>query len=334
VSEPTLRAAYLISGSDIPKVETAVARLRRHFAAEAVEHVSATECAGADVVMLCNAGSLLGARRLVVVEEVDGRPNADGQLRNGWKAADVEAVVDYLRSPAEGTVLALVARATKKDAVLAKAVGRDGVLVYDVAKRALHQWVSDRLRELGVRAEPDACSALLHLVGDDVNLLAREIEKLATWADGEPIGEREVENLVAPTADTPVYRVTDAWGRREIADLLDATEALLERSHRPVSATVPMIAAALARQVSVVRRAKRLDDAGVQPRAAMKELGVRFEFQAERAFQFSRNFSDTELDAAIVRLATLDHALKGGSRLAPELELQRALVAVIHETRG
>ena len=36
----------------------------------------------------------------------------------------------------------------------------------------------------------------------------------------------------------------------------------------------------------------------------------------------------TELDDALIRLAELDHALKGGSRLAGELELERALVEI------
>ena len=114
--------------------------------------------------------------------------------------------------------------------------GATGLLVFDIAKRGLQQWVADRFREKGVHAEPDACAALLHLVGDDVSALAREIEKIATWADGEPVGEREVEELVAATADTPVFRVTDAWGRRDLTGLLEATEAMLERSGRPVSA--------------------------------------------------------------------------------------------------
>src|SRR3712207_8632055 len=43
-------------------------------------------------------------------------------------------------------------------------------------------------------------------------------------------------------------------------------------------------------------------------------------------FAQAANFSDEELGEATVRLARLDHALKGGSRLAPDLELQRALI--------
>jgi hypothetical protein len=40
----------------------------------------------------------------------------------------------------------------------------------------------------------------------------------------------------------------------------------------------------------------------------------------------AENFSEEELRDAAVRLAELDHALKGGSRLSGDLELERALV--------
>jgi hypothetical protein len=46
----------------------------------------------------------------------------------------------------------------------------------------------------------------------------------------------------------------------------------------------------------------------------------------EKLYGQARNFGVEELGDAIVRIAELDHALKGGSRLAGDLELQRALV--------
>lgn len=327
-----LEAVYLLVGTDRPKIETAVGRLRRHFEPESIERVSATEASGEDVVALCNAGSLFGGQRLVIADDVDGRPDSDGRLRNAWKAADIAAVSAYLAAPAPDAVLALVARAMKKDAPLTKVCAKAGdVLTYDVARRGLQQWVAERFKALGVRAEPDACAALIHVVGDDLHALALEVEKIATWAGDEPVGEREVEQLVAATADTPVFAISDAWGRRDLAKALEAAEALVERSSRPVSATVPMVANQLARQIGVVRRAKRLDEQGVRAKDSLDELGVKFAFQAERAYQFARNFSESELEDALMRLAELDHALKGGSRLAADLELQRALVDVCRD---
>jgi DNA polymerase-3 subunit delta len=329
VAEVDLKPVYLFGGSDRPKVAVAVERLRRHFVPESIERVTAQEATGAEVVSLCNAGSLFGDRRLVIVDDVDGRRNAEGQLRSAWKTADVEAVVAYLTSPAPAVVLALVANVVRRESPLAKACSPAGdLLVYDVAKRRVVAWVSERFKALGVAADPDASAALVQLVGDDSYTLASEIDKIATWADGEPVGAVEVEQLVAVSADAPVYAVTDAWGHRDVGRALDATEAALERAARPGPGTVSMVAAHLARQVGIVRRARRLEDGGARPKAAMSELGVRHEFQARRAFEFGQNFSDAELDTALVRVADLDHALKGGSRLQPELELERALIDI------
>ena len=97
---PALKPVYLLTGSDRPKIETALARLRRHFEPEATEIVSAQEQSGAEAAALCNAGSLFGDARLVLVEGVDGRRNSEGRLANGWKAADVKAIEEYLASPA------------------------------------------------------------------------------------------------------------------------------------------------------------------------------------------------------------------------------------------
>ena len=96
---PELKPVYLLTGSDRPKIETALGRLRRHFPAEAIDLLSAQESSGADAAAHCNAGSLFGDARLVVVDGVDGG-GTEKRLVNGWKAADVKAVAEYLASPA------------------------------------------------------------------------------------------------------------------------------------------------------------------------------------------------------------------------------------------
>ena len=215
------KPVYLLTGSDRPKIEHALARLRGHFAPEAIEVRSALDTAAEAVVALCNAGSLFGDARLVVVEDVDGRRDSDNRLKGGWKAADVEVVGAYLSSPAPATVLALVGEDVKKTTALWKACAKAGdVLDYGVAKKEVQSWVAEQFRQRGARAEPDACAALVQLVGDDLHALATEVDKLATWAAGEPIGEREVEELAAPAADTPAFTLTDAWAVRDAARAL------------------------------------------------------------------------------------------------------------------
>jgi DNA polymerase III delta subunit len=71
------RPVYLLTGSDRPKIEAALVRLRRHFAPEAIDIRSALDTNADMVVALCNAGILFGVARLVFVLDVDGGRDSD-----------------------------------------------------------------------------------------------------------------------------------------------------------------------------------------------------------------------------------------------------------------
>jgi len=319
---------YLLTGSDRPKIDTALARLRRHFAPEAIETVTALVSSGEAAVALCNAGSLFGDARLVIVEAVDGARDGDNRLRGGWKAADVEALAAYLASPSPGTVLALVGEDVKKTTALWKACAKAGsILEFAVPKSKLQAWVSDQFAQRGVAAEPDACAALVQLVGEDLHALSAEVEKLATWAAGEPVGEREVAALVAPTAELPIYELTEAWAARDAARALDATEVLFERESRQRRDTAARLAGALGGHLNRLRTIKRLAGEGLRSKEVAAKLKLN-PFYAGKLFAQAEGFSSEELRDAVVRLAELDRALKGQSKLAPDLEVQRTLVAL------
>ena len=223
-------------------------------------------------------------------------------------------------------MLALVAEELKKDAPLTKACAKAGdVLAFEVAKRNVANWVAERFKQAGARAEPDACAALVHLVGEDFHQLANEIDKLALWAGDEPIGQNEVELLVAAVAETPTFALTDAWAQRDGGRTLAASETIFEREGRPRRDTAPRMAGALTNHLAFMRRCQHLAAEGVRPRDAASTL-KRHPFYVEKVFAQAANFSEDELREAVVRLAELDHALKGGSKLAPDLELQLALI--------
>ena len=312
-----LRPIYLIAGSDRPKVELAVGRLRAHFDAAAVEMLSATEASGADAVAACNALGLFGSgHRLVLVQDAER-----------WKADDGKAIAEYGKAPAPDTVLALVADEVRKDSPLAKACAKVGeVLVYEVQRRDLVRWLGEQLGRRKAKADNAALRALIASAGDDPAVLASEIDKLATWADGEEIDVTAVETLAAAVVP-PIWSLTDAWGRRDVSAVLRAAQQLLEHSSAARSSTVPRIANALVDQVRLVRSCQSLREQGVRPSDAAKRLR-RKEYPVRKAYELAERFGEEELEATLVRLAELDVALKGGSRLPDELELTRALVDI------
>ncbi|HEU5363447.1 MAG TPA: DNA polymerase III subunit delta [Gaiellaceae bacterium] len=313
-----LKPAYLIAGGDRPKVDRAVARLRARFEPDAVELHDATETTGDDAVAACNSLGLFGAgNRLVVIENVEA-----------WKAADAKAVAGYLRSPTPGTTVALVGGELKKDAPLAKAVAGSGdVLIWDVQTKAIHRWIADQFKLHATPVEAEACRRLSELVGEDLYELAGEVEKLATWARGDEVTETDVEALVAPRAGSPPWNLTDAWGARDVGGVLRAAERMLDRTGDPPSRTIPRLVGSLTNHLRRARAAHRLEAGGVSPADAAARLGMK-PYPVQKLYGQIRNYSAAEIDAALIRLAQLDHALKGGSRLAGELELERALVEI------
>src|SRR5919202_5799903 len=152
-----LKPVYLITGGDRPKIQRALRRLRDRIGDDATELLSAADASGDDAVAACNALGLLGGGgRLVIGEEVDR-----------WKAPDVKAIAAYVVSPAPDTVLALVAAELKKDSALAKACAKAGdVLVYEIPKRRLADWVTKQFGDRGISVEADAARLLIEIVGD------------------------------------------------------------------------------------------------------------------------------------------------------------------------
>jgi len=319
-----LLSAYLIIGTDRPKVTRALRRLRDRVGEDATEHMSAQEASGEDVAAACNALGLFTVEsRLVVVEQVER-----------WKAADVKAVVEYLKRPAPTTVLALLGHEVKRDSPLAKAVVKAGeVLAYDVptkgrgSKADLPKWVELQFKERGIQIDHDAARALVELVGDNADELATEVDKLTTWAAGERIGEREVAELVPARAEAPPFDLTDSWGHKDVAGVLAAGERIVERSGDAPRDVLLRTAGLLVNHVGRVRECQALDAEGVPPGAAAERL-KRNRFYVQKLYEQARNFSPEELGDAIVRLAELDHALKGGSKLPSELEFSRALIDI------
>lgn len=328
-----LKPVYLLTGSDRPKVDLAVHRLRARFNSDAVEHLSVLDSRdserGADIVAACNSMGLFGdGDRLVLVTEVDGRPNPEGRYGGGLKVADVELIAAYLASPAPGAVLALVAAELKADSPLAKAVKKKGdVLAYDVSVKELPRWIRERFTARQVPADIEACKRLIELVGDDRRELATEVDRISTWSAGQPVTEDAVERIVFPRAETEAFALTDAFGKRDLRAALAAAEARFAHA-TDVPRELTSLTALLANHVRRLRDVQELEAQGVRSADAAVTL-KRHPFYVKKLYEQAGNYSRDELRQTLLALSRLDHGLKGGSKEPGELSFIRTLVATV-----
>jgi DNA polymerase III subunit delta len=315
VADSELRPIYLLTGGDRPKIRRALVRLRARFGPESVETIDAAAAGGEEAVAACNSLGLFAGDggRLVVVEGVEQ-----------WKKEDEEAIAGYVANPAPGALLALVAGGDLKGSTLPALAAKAGeVLAYDIPRpRDLPSWVRAQFERLGVAVDAEGARALVEVVGEDATALASEVDKLAAWSGGEPIGRREVELLAAPAHEASQWAIMDAWGARDLTASLSACHADLERGAEPF-----LVAMRLGSQVTLVRQVQLLQEEGLGARDIAKRLR-KHEYRVRKALGHAENYSRDELDEAVVRLARLDADLKGASRVAGELELERALIEI------
>jgi len=171
-----------------------------------------------------------------------------------------------------------------------------------------------------------------HAMGGAANGIAYrwvrlEIERdrrFATLTVSAPDGDQPATPSAFLAAGSSAWAIA-AW--RELDDAL-----LHLRFNEPeVGVVLLRTAGLMTSHVGRVRECRRLDAEGVPPAAAAERL-KRNRYYVQKLYEQAGNFSEDELDDAVVRLARLDHALKGGSKLPGELEFTRALIDVSRGT--
>ena len=332
-----LTPAYLIFGTDTPKVRRAVGRFKRRVVAEAGSDLSLTTVeagagsgtlSGAEVVDLLQTGSFVPGRRAVVVEAADR-----------WKVGERNLVAKYLADPYPETTVVLVGEAFDPRESLTKAVVQGGtILQYDVPKHGLAPWVRELARGLQLEVSPAEARHLLHVVGEDPAMLESELRKLAGYvgavAGGElvEVDESDIDAVCSPGLEAKIWDLTDAVGKMDRPAAFRVLEELFALGGAPRSAggsfgdPTRFIFVSLARHIDLLRQAHLLPVMSAE--AAGKELGVH-SYRARRLLEQRKTFSMRAVEHATVVLAEADAALVGGSQLEPELVLERALLRLV-----
>ena len=214
-----LLAAYLANGDDVLKRERVEHQLVKRVGALGdlafnSETFDGEQAVGADIVAACNTLPFMSEVRLVTVRNAD-------KLRK----ADSEALVSYLASPSDTTVLALYAGSLAKNTRLYKAVaafGKQAIIdCSSVAKRDLPSHVVKMAKAHGITLRSDAAGMLVELVGEDTVRIDAELKKLSLAHTGDKaITGKEVADMVGRTNEPKPWEFTDAFSERDTAKCL------------------------------------------------------------------------------------------------------------------
>ena len=181
--------AYLFHGDDdYLKEEEIRALVERATDADTrdfnLETRRGAEVDAAALGVALSALPMMAERRVVVIRDVM------------LLKKDARTVLErYLERPASDVVLVLAAGAgTKPDPVLLRQT--TAIDFRPLTGDQLTQWVAHRAASLGVSITPPAAALLCSATGNDLALLAGEIDKLRSYTNGADIGETAVGAVV------------------------------------------------------------------------------------------------------------------------------------------
>jgi DNA polymerase III delta subunit len=180
-------------------------------------------------------------------------------------------------------------------------------------RRALIALIDTMAGELGVRFAPRAAETLADHVGNEPQLLARELEKLALRYGAEPVSAEQVLDTVSGERSLTAFALEGALRDRRVAHAVAALRRALAQGERP-----ELLVGQIASELRALLRARAMLDAGMDEESAKRAFGGgRGFYVVPRA----RNFRRRELERALCELADADVAAKtGGGAVAARIE--------------
>jgi DNA polymerase-3 subunit delta len=334
MSEPEpLLPAYLIVGTDRPKVRRAITRLKQRVTDESGSDLNINvfdaeaHTAEAVVEAASTPGFTLGTRLLLVL-------NA-----HRWKAKQRQILAAYLGDPMPDTCLAVEGETFTDADALRKAVAKVGkVLPYDLPKKyQMAGWVRERARAMRLPMSGAVAKHFLDVCGQEpgqAERLERELEKLTLYCRGGEATDEAIDQVCTPDDEARIFDLMDAVGRRERTRAFALLETIFASGDPRNDANAVFFS--LLRHVRMLDAASQLGESdqstaakqlGVHPYTAKKLLDQRRQYDRRRLARAYRALSTAETGLRGRAPATLESSggVNHGDRLVVELALAQML---------
>lgn len=343
----------LLHGPDDFSAREALARLREQYDFGANQNTfSGGETTLADLRVVADTMPFLSERRLVILDglpkrkrkqETGGAAPADepkealaeqaapsksgrGKKRKSAEVdprAFVEELAVYAGELPETTVLVVLCdEQLEGDSPLIHAARKHGEAHSFPPFRgpALERWAVQRARAKDATLRPEAARLLVSEVGEDLRLLAQEIDKLCIYVGrGGDVRVDEVRLLTPSTRVSRVFDLTDALTRRDRKRALALLHERLDAGESPLG-----IVAMTAYQTRALLQIKALAERGLRAPQIAQSAGLA-PFVVEKSLSLAKQIPFDQLEQAHRALLEIDQGLKL-SRLTPEMALDLLVV--------
>ena len=297
----------VLTGDDLYHLDQAQAKILDHLvpdktAAFGLSILGDDSISTSALVGAARSSGMFASRRVVFLRDIAGLEG------------DPEPLTAYAASP--GSESFLIVRAPKLDRKrkLHKALAEAGACLAfrapagDAEFKALAAEMTAMAAARGVRLEPAAAGLLREVFGADLNRIASELDKLASWLGCEggpaaPVDAATLRELIAGSEILTGWELADTVTKRDAVEAIAAARRLLLSGKEPI-----VILGGLASRARSLLRAKALTEAGV----SLKDVidGARAWYFRDALATGLKRYTMTELLNMPARFLEADRCLK------------------------
>ena len=267
-----------------------------------LEDFEARESLVGDWIAAAKTLPFLGGKKLVIVRNLH---------EVILEETDQKALLQYIAAPELDSCLVITAdKADQKRKLYKNLTAQQGALPCEAPQEAaLFTWVKNRVSSFGYDLSLEAARKIVDKVGAKPAILAKELEKLMTYAGKEnKITESMVEDLIGEIKMENAFLLTEALKNKKVEKALLVLQKQLGQGDEPIK-----ILGLIAWQIRTLWEVKHYQDEKYGTQKIAKQMGAK-PFLVEKAMQYTQNFNRSQLRKSMKYLFEADRELKTSGR--------------------
>ena len=238
----------------------------------------------------------LGKQKIIIVKEAEKTSTSGKDLLSA-----------YLKKPNPKTILIFTGNAFNFRGDSRTFFNQNG-LVREFKQpypKEISDWIKYIAKDLGKLVKDRAAQLILELVGNRLQDISNEMEKLVLFiGERKEITRADIEKVISSLKVESVFELTDYIGNRKLLNALIALSQLIKSGEPPLK-----ILALIARQFRMITKARLLFDQGLSPEKVKSSLKIKPFIWKKLSPQVDK-FSRKKLEVCFQRLWEADVALK------------------------
>ena len=263
----------------------------------------------------CQTISLFNDKKTIIID------NSIYFSKGKGNEKDINLIIEYLNNSNPDTILIFISRTESIDNTkkITKSLKEHGHIL-ELNKNDLGKIISELTK--GYKISNKEITLLINRVGNDVDILSKEIEKIKCYtSDKLNITEEDIIESTSMNIDTDIFKFIDNIISKNKEEALTTYYELLKNNEEPIK-----IIGLLASKFRLMYQVKYLADKNLKSQEIATKLDAK-KYPVELALKAGMRYSSTTLLKYLKALANLDLDMKTGV-VDPKLGLELFILKV------